>query len=131
MTVIRGARLTTFEVAADGRTVSINVADEDSAPASLVLPADCLTAMIMTLPEMMRQSLQRRHRDPSLRLVYPVGDWELEASSDPERLILTLRTPDGFHVSFAVSAAELKRIAAVSDFADCAEERARSDILAN
>jgi hypothetical protein len=113
MTVIKGARLTTFEVAADGSTVSINVADENATPVSLVLPSECLTAMIMSLPEMMRQSLQRRHRDPSLRLVYPVGDWELEASTDPGRLILTLRTPDGFHVSFAVAADELKRIAAL------------------
>ena len=118
MNVIKGKRLTTFEVAADGTTVAINVADEESLPASLVLPSECLTSMIMSLPEMMRQSLQRRHHDPSLRLVYPVGDWDLEASTDPTLLILTLRTPDGFHVSFAVSAEDLKQIAATGDLRD-------------
>jgi hypothetical protein len=76
-----------------------------------VLPAECLQAMIMSLPEMMRQALQRRYRDPSLRLVYPVGDWRLEGSTEPGKLILTLSTGDGFAVSFALAADQLAHIA--------------------
>src|SRR5260221_12955603 len=111
MTVINGTTLTTFEVASDGSTISINVADQESRPGSLVLPAECLQAMIMSLPEMMRQALQRRYRDPSLRLVYPVGDWRLEASTEPGKLILTLSTGDGFAVAFALAADQLALIA--------------------
>ena len=73
MTVIKGAMLTTFAVSPDGSTVSINVTDENSEPGSLVLPAECLRALIMSLPEMMQQALRRRYHDPSLRLVYPLG----------------------------------------------------------
>lgn len=111
--VIRGDRLTTFDVAADGRTVSINVADADAKPGSLVLATDCLVGLIMTLPEMMRQALFKGHRDTSLRLVYPVGEWTVEQSEQPGMLILTLRTPDGFHISFAVAEGDLRDIAEV------------------
>jgi hypothetical protein len=114
MNIIRGKRLTTFDVAPDGQTVSINVADDDATPGSLVLAAECLKGLIMTLPEMMRQALWKKHRDSSLRLVYPVSDWEVEESEVPGTLILTLRTPDGFHMSFGVSPDALKRIADTS-----------------
>src|SRR5581483_1822559 len=103
MTIINGAALTTFEIAPDGSTVSIHVADAEQRPASLVLPSECLAALIMTLPRMMRQALQRRYRDSSLRLVYPMDAWALEASTERDKLILTLSTADGFDVSFAVA----------------------------
>jgi hypothetical protein len=111
MTVIHGKRLTTFDVAADGQTVSINVADEEARPGRLVLAADCLMGLIMTLPEMMRQALWRKHQDSSLRLVYPVDTWEIEESERPGTLILTLRTSDGFHMSFGVAPSDLDHMA--------------------
>jgi hypothetical protein len=118
MTIVRGKRLTTFDVAPDGRTVSINVADDDSKPGSLVLAAECLNGLIMTLPEILRQALWKRHRDSSLRLVYQVSDWEIEESEVPGTLILTLRTPDGFHMSFGVSPDALQRIAYAGGYSD-------------
>jgi hypothetical protein len=114
MTVIRGSTLTKFEVAADGCSVSLNVTDDEARPVSLVLPSDCLGRLVMTAPEMMRQALQRRHRDPSLRLVYPVGEWSIEACGSADVLILTLTTPDGFHMSFAVSPTQLQQMATIA-----------------
>jgi hypothetical protein len=72
-----------------------------------------LTGLIMTLPEIMRQALWKQHRDSSLRLVYPVGEWTVEESECPGALILTLRTPDGFQMSFAVSHDDLRDMAKV------------------
>lgn len=113
MRVINGKSLSTFEVALDGNSVSINVIDEKARRGSLVLSADCLGALIMTLPEMMRQSLCRRYHDSSLRFVYPVSDWEIEAAGEePESVILTLRTPDGFHVSFVLPKDDLRHMVA-------------------
>jgi hypothetical protein len=40
---------------------------------------------------------------PCLRVVYPLGDHEFELSADGSTRILTLRTRDGFEVSFTVS----------------------------
>ena len=76
-----------------------------------MLPTECLKALIMTLPDMMRRALRLQHADPSLRLVYPVAGWEVEQSTQPKTFILTLRTPDNFHVSFAVVAGDLQDMA--------------------
>lgn len=88
-----------------------HVADENAHPATLVLSADCLNQLIMSLPNAMQRSLERRLGDPSLRLVYPLGGWELEASPKPGLLVLTVSTPDGFGVSFAVAPLDLVRMA--------------------
>jgi hypothetical protein len=111
VTTIRAHRLTTFSVAADGASVSIGVADESGTPCALVLPSECLQALVMTLPEMASQSLRRRHRDPDLRLVFPVESWAVETSTEAQRLILTFSTSDGFQASFALFAGELLRMA--------------------
>ena len=68
----------------------------------------------MTLPEMMRRALRLQRRDPSLRLVYPAGGWEIEQSTEPGLLIPTLRTPDNFQVSFAVTDSDLQEMAAAA-----------------
>jgi hypothetical protein len=111
MTIIRAERLTTFSVAPDGGSISIGVADEEGRACSLMLPTACLKELIMTLPEMMRRALRLQHDDPSFRLVYRAADWEVEQSTVPGTFIVTLRTPDGFHISFALSAADLSDMA--------------------
>jgi len=102
MTTILANRLTTFSVDAKGATVSIGVADERGEPGALVLPTSCLQALVMTLPEMALQALQRKRGDPQLRLVFPVENWFLETSETADRFILTLATADGFRASFAL-----------------------------
>jgi len=112
MSVIRGKSLSTYEVALDGRTVSIHVEDEEARPGALILPSDCLGPLMVTLSEMLQQSLSRQYRDPSLRYVYPVADWHLEASGERSGMvILTLRTPDGFQMSFGMEQSDLRYMA--------------------
>jgi hypothetical protein len=110
MTIIRGVQLTTFDVAPDGGSVAIHVTDDQGSPSTLVLPTECLNALMMTLPDIVRRSLQARYGDPSMRVVYPVGSWSLERSAVPGNVIITLRTPDGFSVSFGLSPLELLRM---------------------
>src|SRR5262245_39767757 len=110
MSVIRGKQLTTFEVSPDGESVAIHVMDDQAQPAALVLPSECLNGLMMTLPEMVRRSLRLRFRDPAMRVVYPVGEWDVERSPVPGNVVVTLRTPDGFAVSFALPALELLRL---------------------
>src|SRR5262245_61705089 len=107
MTVIRGVELTTFDVTPGGESVSIHVTDDQGRPATLVLPSECLHALQMTLPEMVRRALQARFPDQAMRVVYPLGSWTLERSHEPGTVIVTLRTPDGFAVSFGLSPLEL------------------------
>ena len=110
MIVIHGQRLTSFAMAPDGESVAINVTDDEGSPAALVLPTDCLNELLMTLPEMVRRSLQARFHDQSIRVVYPVGSWTVDRSIGPGRVVVTLRTPDGFAVSFGIPAEELFRM---------------------
>src|SRR5215469_10880283 len=107
MTILRAKSLTTFSVAPDGADIAIGVADEEGRAGALVLPADCLRELMMTLPEMMRRALRLQHDDPSLRLVYRTAAWEVERSQVSGTFIVTFWTPDGFHVSFALTTAEL------------------------
>ena len=118
MTVVHASRLTTCSVAADGTGVSIGIADEEGRESALILPSECLKALIMTLPDMMRRALRLQHRDPSLRLVYPVASWEIELSTQPGTFILTLRTPDNFHVSFALGAGDLQEMSEATSTKD-------------
>jgi hypothetical protein len=37
---------------------------------SLYVPVECLNQILMTLPGMVQQAVQRRFRDPTLRIVY-------------------------------------------------------------
>jgi len=104
MQTIHGQQLTTFAVSPDGGSFAIHVSDEEGRPASLVLPAECLSALLMTLPEMQRQCLARRFDDESMRVVYPVGEWKVEGGEPAGTVIVTLKTPDGFQVSFALPA---------------------------
>jgi len=111
MTVIYGRNLTTFCVSPDGQSFAIQVTDEQAQSSALILPTECLNALLMTLPDIMKRSLQQRFPDQTMRVVYPVGSWEVEGGSPPGTVIVTLRTPDGFEVSFALGALELLRVA--------------------
>jgi hypothetical protein len=113
MTILNAMRLTTCSVAADGSGVAIGVADEEGHESTLTLPTECLKALIMTLPDMMRRALRLQYQDPSLRLVYPVASWEIELSTQPGTFILTLRTADKFHVSFALGASDLQEMSEI------------------
>src|SRR5262245_31827293 len=110
MNVIRGKQLTTFDVAPDGESFSLHVTDEQSLPATLVLPSECLNALLMTLPEVQKRSLRARFRDNTMRVVYPVGSWDVERSAIAGSVVVTLRTQDGFAVSFSLPALELLRM---------------------
>ena len=100
---IEAETLTTFEVNPEGTRVRLNGAAADGRPVSFSLPSDCLNQLTMTLPRIASEALKRRHKDDSLRIVYPAGAWRIEQGcGDGDSFILTLATPDGFEVSFAI-----------------------------
>lgn len=100
--------LTTFKVDPDGSRVHFHVRDGDGSSAELVLPASCLTQLLMTLPGIIQEVLRNAHRDDSMRVAYPLERYRIELAESREKghqpFILTLETGDGFAVSFAASA---------------------------
>lgn len=118
MIVIHGKQLTPFGVAPDGESFALHMTDEAAQPVSLILPSDCLSGLLMSLPEIIARCLRLRFGEPSLRVVYPVERWDVERSPVPGRVVVTLRTPDGFAISFSLPALDLLRLsshAATSD----------------
>jgi hypothetical protein len=102
--------LTTCEVAADGHSICINLKDAHGRPASLILPTDCAHQLIMTLPQLLSNALKPEASDDSVRAVFPLGFWRLERAGGENAYILTLRTTDGFDVSFSLSAGDIAKM---------------------
>jgi hypothetical protein len=111
---IEGETLTSFQVSPDGTQFRLNLRDAEGGPASVTLPTDCLNQLVMTMPRIAAEALCARFHDNSLRLVYPIGDWTIESALGDPKLILTLRTPDGFEIAFAIDSEDIARMGVVA-----------------
>jgi hypothetical protein len=101
------ADLRTFDVAADGLRVRINMCDQQGEPLSLVVPTTCLSQLLMSLPSMLQSALRVRHEDDSLRMVHPLEHFAIElgevSAVGEQQFILTMQTDGGYAVSFSSS----------------------------
>lgn len=111
ITEIDVAALGRLEIQPDGSSIRMGYIDAAGHEFLLNLPADCLRVLVMTLPNVAERALRLRYRDDSLRIVYPVSTTIIERSTDPSVYMVTLETPDGFHVSFGLTARECMSIA--------------------
>jgi hypothetical protein len=99
---IESAQLTTCDVTRDGEAIRLRFVDTAGNPVSLKLPFAQAGSLTMTLPHLLTKALRTRYGNEGSRFVFPLGEWVLEGVADGRTVILTLRTPDGFEVSFAV-----------------------------
>lgn len=102
--------LTTYSVSDDGQTIVLKVEGEDGRETALRFKIGELGNLIVTLPSLIDAALKRQFRDGSFRFAYPVGSWSVEEASDPGSLILTLRTRDGFGVSFSIERGSAEKL---------------------
>jgi hypothetical protein len=100
-TEIEIRRLINFETATDGTAVKLVVEDPAGRTVGIVLTIETVTALLMTLPIMASSAVQRANGDSSMRITYPLRDFQIESTTDNLR-ILTIGTPDGFTVSFSL-----------------------------
>lgn len=117
-------KLTHFSVCCSGQHVEVGFTDHTGEAVSLEVPQECLSTLLMTLPRMIEMALRRRTGNPALRQVYPLGDWQLHLGAEPNSIIISLATPDGFSVSFCApfeQAAELGQALARQDQVEAAE----------
>jgi hypothetical protein len=122
---ILGTDLTHVRVRPCGRVVELGFRDAAGTAVVLALPHQALGMLLMTLPKLIEMSLRQRTGNASLRHVYPLGAWTVEAASDNQSLLLGLTTPDGFSVSFCLPADDARGLGgALSDHAP-APSRAR------
>jgi hypothetical protein len=116
---IESALLTTCDVTHDGEVVRLGFNDATGNAVVLRMPFAQAGALMMTLPHLLTKALKARFGEEGSRFVFPLGDWVLEGVADGRTVIVTLRTADGFEVSFAAPldhcrslASDLKREAA-------------------
>jgi hypothetical protein len=116
---IESAHLTTCDVTRDGEVVRLGFNDASGNAVVLRLPFAQAGALMMTLPHLLTKALKARFGEEGSRFVFPLRDWVLEGVADGRTVIVTLRTTDGFEVSFAAPldhcrslASDLKREAA-------------------
>ncbi|WP_316236629.1 hypothetical protein [Bradyrhizobium sp. SZCCHNR1015] len=99
---LRAKALTVCEVVDDGETISLGFEDAAGNAAALSLSVSQAGALVMTLPGLLELALRTRYGDQSLRYAYPLASWTIEQSTDSTKRIITLATPDGFSVRFAI-----------------------------
>lgn len=109
--VIRAERLTTWAAAQDGQHVWLGFEDAHGQACRISLPIGLLSALMMTIPRMLRQALDTQFTDGSLRMIYELGDCRIERAAGEDAFILNLSTPDGFEVAFAVASSVADRLA--------------------
>jgi hypothetical protein len=107
---IHASQLTGLELAHDGTCFALQGVDGNGADWSLHLPSESLQQLILTLPNLALKAMRLQHHDDTLRIVYPAHTCTVELASDQRTFIVTLRTEDGFHVSFGLSAAQCETI---------------------
>jgi hypothetical protein len=94
--------LTTCGGTDGGRTIVLNFIENSGASISIELPLRQAASLAMTLPRLLSSAVKLQTGDPHARYVFSVGKWTLESSEGSSQRILTMQTPDGFAVSFAV-----------------------------
>lgn len=98
---IASGRLTTCGVVKEGRAVRLGFLDAQGQPHSVEFPVEQVHSIIMTLPRMLSEALQRRTKDQTSRCVFSLGHWTIESAHN-DCLVMTLSTVDGFEVSFGI-----------------------------
>lgn len=103
--------LAEFNIETDGRSVTLQVVDAMGSPIKLNLQVDQLGQLAMTLPSLIDAAIRRQYGDSSGRFTYPMASWMVEQAIDPSLVILTMRTTDGFGVSFSMPRSKAEEMA--------------------
>ncbi|HEY2501829.1 MAG TPA: hypothetical protein VGI68_10535 [Mycobacterium sp.] len=101
MTDIQIDRLINFETAVDGTAVRLIIKDSAGQTLGIIMTIDTLSSLLMTMPTIASSAVKRAHGDPRMRITYPAEEFQIEEGPDDLR-ILTIGTPEGFNVSFAL-----------------------------
>ncbi|HEU0059756.1 MAG TPA: hypothetical protein VFR19_07760 [Hyphomicrobiaceae bacterium] len=96
--------LTHCDVCCSGQHVEIGFTDHAGKPGVIYLPHESLSALLATLTAAVEEASERRTGAAGVQLVHPLVDWGLDRNGDDQSIVLTLRAPDGFDVSFRAAA---------------------------
>jgi hypothetical protein len=105
MVRIDAAQLTEAGLSSDGTRVNLTLVDDAGSKTLLSLPAGCLNKVLTTLPD---------RPDPGA--VHRLDSWNMAVSESGQDLLLTLRTPEGVAISFALKPWQVEGMATLATY---------------
>jgi hypothetical protein len=89
----------------DGKRLKLKVRDENGQTITLTLPASWLNAMLNALPQ-----------SSGTDTIHPLDSWSMDRIGNSQDLVLTLRTPEGQSVSFAMKPWQVEGMATIATY---------------
>jgi hypothetical protein len=108
--IIYCSTLTTCDSIRNGEMVKLDFVDDDGRAISLRLAFEHAQSIAMTLPQLLTQAVRAQTGQNNARYVFPLGEWVLEGIEGDQSVILTLKTEDGFEVSFRLPPSACKSL---------------------
>ena len=105
MIKIDADQLTDVRLSADGARVLLTLLDEAGQRVSLSLPANCLNEVISALPHQAKPDA-----------VHKLDSWNMGVAENGQDLLLTLRTPEGLAISFALKPWQVEGMATIATY---------------
>jgi hypothetical protein len=103
--MIEAKELTGLRLSSDGTSLRLRIRDQDGKMVSLSLPVCWLNLMLNALPQ-----------SSSPDTIHPLDSWSMDRIGDGRDLVLTLRTPEGQAVSFAMKAWQVEGMATIATY---------------
>ena len=98
-------QLAEIRLSADGTRVSMTLLDDTGQKMLLSLPANCLNAVLSVVP---------RQAEPGV--VHRLDSWTMGVGENGQDLLLTLRTPEGLAISFALKPWQVEGMATIATY---------------
>jgi hypothetical protein len=114
--MIDATELINVLLSSDGQHLRLRVRDQNGQTVSFSLPTCWLNAMLNALP-----------RPATTETVHPVDSWSMDRVGNGQDLVLTLHTPQGQAVSFAMKPWQVEGMATIATYGN-ADPRLRTTI---
>jgi hypothetical protein len=104
--MIEATELIGVLVSSDGKRLRLRVRDQGGQTVTFSLPTCWLNAMVSALPW-----------SSGADTVHPLDSWSMDRVGSGQDLVLTLRTPEGHSVSFAMKPWHVEGMATIATYA--------------
>ena len=103
--MIDAMELVGVRVSPDGKRLRLRVRDQSGQTVSFSLPTGWLNAMLTALPD-----------SSATGTVHPLDSWSMDRVGNGQDQVLTLRTPEGQAVSFAMKPWQVEGMATIATY---------------
>jgi hypothetical protein len=102
---IDASQLTEIRLSDDASRVTMTLLDASGQKVLLSLPANCLNAVVSVVP-----------RKAAADVVHRLDSWSMGLAENGQDLLLTLRTPEGAAISFALKPWQVEGMATIATY---------------